>query len=479
MSLKKDFISGVMYTSLAKYSGLVIQILITSILARLLSPAEFGVIAIATVLIQFFNTISEAGIGPAIIQKKNLCVAAINSIFTFTILFGLILGALFFISSDYIADYYTEPNLKPTCRWLSLLIIFSSVDIVPNSLLLKQKNFKIIALRTISVQIITGILSIYTAWIGWGIYALILSAVSSKIIIFVVNYTLNPLFLNFNFSYLNVIKSYSFYQFCFNLINYFSRNLDKLIIGKYIGMNHLGYYEKSYRLMMLPLGNITYVLTPVMHPIFSELQNDIDKMLRNYLKLIAFIGAFSFPFMILLYFNAREIIYVFFGSQWEASVLPFKILSLTAALQVIHATASGIFQATNNTKGLFFASLIIAILMVMGFFISSIFYRTIVAVSYSFLITSTLGSFIIYIYLFKSLKKDIRLLISSLKIPFAIGIIEFTIMYLFTRYVYINNVIMSLSVKTIIIGTITTILLYHFKVIDFRKLLTKKIRDKK
>ena len=475
MSLKKDFASGVFYTSIAKYSGLVVQVLITSVLARLLTPRDFGVIAIATVLIQFFNTISEAGIGPAILVIIELQKNDLNSIFTFTVVLGIVLGLGFFFCSSLIAKYYDDDQLKPACEWLSLLILFSSADIVTNSLLLKQKKFKIIAIRTITVQIITGVLSIYTAWIGWGIYSLIFSAVSSKIIIFIVNYLQNPLWYNFSFSSVKTIRSYSAYQFCFNLVNYFSRNFDKLIIGKFIGMNQLGYYEKSYRLMMLPLSNITYVLTPVIHPIFSELQNDNKKIIDNYLKLIKYIGCLSFPLIAFLFFNAREIILLFFGNQWEASIVPFKILSLTAGLQVIHATSSGIFQATNNTKGLFWASIINAILMIAGFVVSAVIFKTIEAVSYSFLITCTIGSLIVYIIMFRDLNEDITKLFFTLKIPLLIGILVFVVLS-FTSYIIPwENILINFVVKTMVVLFFTILLIQLFGIIDI-KMLFKQIK---
>lgn len=471
MGLKKDFASGVLYTSLAKYSGLVIQIVITSVLARLLTPADFGVVAIATVLIQFFNTISEAGIGPAIIQRKELTRKEINAIFTFTIILGIILSVLFYFGSEPIAAYYDDKSLISICRWLSTLILFSSADIVTNSLLLKQKKFKAIAVRTIVIQLATGVISIYLAITGWGMYALVLSAVSSKLLIFIVNYCLNPLGIDFGFRCLAKIRSYSFYQFCFNLVNYFSRNLDKLIIGKYIGMNQLGYYEKSYRLMMLPLGNITNVLTPVMHPVFSELQKEKELMLKHYLRLLEITGIISFPVMAFLFFNAEEIVLLFFGDQWEASILPFKILSLTAAFQVLHATSGGIFQAIDDTKGLFIASIITAAMMIAGFIISACCFRTIEAVAVSFLVTCTAGSILVFHILFRRFGHNVALLFTTLKQPLLLGALEFILLWLLSSVLPQMNIILSLTIKSAAIAAIAIAFLYNSKSNNLKKII--------
>lgn len=476
MNLKKEFASGVFFTSLAKYSGLVIQIGITVVLARLLTPADFGIVAIATVLIQFFATISEAGIGPAVIQKKDLINSDLESIFSFTLIVGLVLSFIFFSLSKTIANYYNNDDLVNICKWLSLMILFNSANIVPNSLLLKQKKFKIIAIRTIIIQVITGSLSIYTAYIGWGMYALVLSAVSSSFFIFVTNWFLNPLNLKYKWGCLKKIGSYSVYQFGFNLVNYFSRNVDKILIGKYIGLSQLGYYEKSYRLMMLPLNNITSVLTPVVHPIFSELQENIEVMLSKYLTLIKVMGLISFPAMAFLFFDAEELIYIFFGNQWEASILPFKILSLTVALQVIHASSSGIYQAVNDTKGLFITSFISAIIMIIGFLISSIYFKSIVAVSYSYLITCTFCSLFVFYILFKRFKVNLLKFFKALSHPFFLGIIEFFILGIYSIFVPNIDNIISLFIKTLVVVTVFVSYIAIFRIpeiLSLRNLIKK------
>lgn len=461
MGLKRDFSVGVFYTAIAKYSGIVIQLIITAVLARLLTPDDFGVVAVATILIQFFNTISEAGIGPAIIQKKNLIQQEICGLFTFTTILGIVLSGLFFLCSPLIARYYDNESLDSICQWLSLLIFFSSVDIVTNGLLLKQKRFKTIAIRTLVIQVITGALSIYTAFIGWGMYALVLSAISSKGLIFIVNYLCNPLKMNLRFGSVMKIASYSGYQFLFNILNYFSRNLDKLIIGKFMGMNQLGYYEKSYRLMMLPLSNITYVLSPVMHPVFSEMQNERERLLEKYLRLLTIIGCISFPMMAFLFFDAQELVLIVFGNQWEQSILPFKILSLTAALQVLHATTSGIFQAADDTKGLFISSFLSSLLLIAGFVFAALIFKTVIAMAISFLITCTLGSFIVFYYLLKRFDKGLGILWKTLNIPILLGVAEFIFLWIATTLIPQLNIFLSLVINAAVTLIVAVIILWN------------------
>ena len=149
------------------------------------------------------------------------------------------------------------------------------------------------------------------------------------------------------------IFSFSAYQFLFNAINYFSRNLDKLLIGKYMGMTPLGYYEKSYRLMMLPLQNITHVISRSCIRYFqssSTICSGCARRMEKIVRLLAFIG---FPLSVFLWFAAQEVVLIIFGSQWMPSVPVFRILSLSVGVQIVLASSGGIFQAANDTRSLF------------------------------------------------------------------------------------------------------------------------------
>lgn len=477
-SLKKEFAKGVLYTSLAKYSGIIVQIVVTAILARLLNPDDFGVIAVATIVINLFNTFSDAGLGPAIIQRKEFSEKDYNSVFTFSLVLGFVLMIVFLACSDIIGKYYVEDRLSNVCRWLSALVLLSSADVVPNSLLLKRKRFDIIAGRTLLVQFVVGLLSIYTAYIGWGIYALVLSAILSKALVFIFNYIMNPLKLNFHFSSLNSIKSYSFYQFLCNLMAYFARNLDKLVVGRVLGMNSLGFYEKSYKLMMLPLQNITFVITPVMQPLFSDYQNNLDLLMNKYLKLCSVLAFISFPLTAIVFFCSEELILLFFGDKWVSAILPFRILSLSIEIQILQSTCGAIFQSTNNTKGLFFSSLISLLIMIIGLYIAAIVFRDLQSVSWSFVITNFIGVTYVFFVLFKSFKRSIVELLRILKKPTLLMIIEFTILWLISFHV--QNIILSLILKTTIWAAMTIALFFLFGVLKYNHLIyfIKSIRNR-
>lgn len=383
-NLKQQLFSGVFYTALAKYSGIVISLVVAGVLARLLSPDDFGIVAIATVIIAFFGIFTDMGISPAIIQNKTLTEHELSDIFSFTLWMGIALSILFFAASWPIATYYNSPILRTLCQLLCVNLFFASANIVPNALFYKNKEFKFIALRSFGIQVASGAAAIIAAQSGAGLYALIISPILSSMLIFGISIKRYPQHFPLipRLGAIRKIFSYSAYQFLFNVINYFSRNLDKLLIGRYMSMSQLGYYEKSYRLMMLPLQNITQVITPVMHPIFSDFQNDLQRLGAAYeriLRLLAFIGI---PLSVFLFFTAEEVTLVIFGNQWLPSVPIFRILALSVGVQIILSSSGSIFQAAGDTRSLFICGVFSSALNVSGMLLGIFRFGTLEAVAW-------------------------------------------------------------------------------------------------
>lgn len=366
-SVKKQMVTGVFYTSVSKYIGIVVNLGVSGVLARLFTPEQFGIVGIATVIIAFFSIFSELGIGPAVIQRKNLSRHDLDGIFSLTVWSGGGIALLFFAASGGIASFYDDSeSLRSICRILSINLFFASANIVPKALLYKEKRFRFIAMRSLAVQIVGGAAAISAAYSGAGIYALTINPVFSSVLLFAVNYRQNPLRLRLRpgREALGKVFSFSAYQFSFQIINYFSRNLDKLLMGRYMSLSQLGYYEKSYRLMMLPLQHIAFVVSPVMHPIFAEMQHDPRQIATQYMKVIRLLAFIGLPLSAALCFTSRELILLIFGPQWEASVDVLRILSLSVGIQIVMSTSGSIFQAANATRMLFLCGLFSATLNV-------------------------------------------------------------------------------------------------------------------
>ncbi|MDR2040196.1 MAG: lipopolysaccharide biosynthesis protein [Bacteroidales bacterium] len=451
-STKKQLISGVTYTAVSKYSGIFISLIVAAILSRLIVPEDFGIVAIAMVFITFFNTFSNLGIAPAIVQNKELEEKDLSEIFCFTIWIALILSVIFFFLSGLIASYYESPHLLSICRILSIQLFFATINIVPNSLFLKNKRFKFIATRNLIIQLIAGIIAIIAAFSGAGLYALLIAPVLTAVARFIIGIYVYPQKIEWTFG-INAVRkifAYSLYQFLFEMINYFSRNLDKLMIGKYLGMTPLGYYEKSYRLMMLPLQNITHVITPVLHPVLSDLQKNMSQISASYIKIVRFLAFIGFPLSVFLFFTAKEITLLIFGMQWTASVPVFQILALSVGIQMILSTSGSIFQAANDTKMLFVSGIISTLLTVTGLCVGLFIFKTLIAVAWGICISFVLNFVLCYVIMYRiTLKVDMLSFWKQFISPLVISIISLIIMFFLNQLVRDYSLWMSLIIKSI------------------------------
>ena len=392
-SVKKELTKGVFWIAVAKYSGIVIQLLISAILARKIAPAAFGTVAIAMVVLHFLNILADIGVGPAVVQYKQLTKQHLNSLFTLTIYLGVALTVALYLLSGVIADYYDNFTLQHVCQWMSLVVFFQSLNVVPNSLLRKDKRFRAIAIRTLLFQVLSGSIAVFGALHGWGIYALLVSPILTAFGMFCFNYYDYPLRFVSKMSNeaISLVASFSFFQFAFSFCNYFSRNLDKLIIGKYFSMTQLGYYDKSYHLMMLPIQNVSYVIEPVLHPVLSTLQDSKHELKAKNQKLAVIISNISFPIGLMLYFCGAELIRIVYGGQWDAAIPVFRILALSLPLQMILSANVPVFQAAGKTNHLFVSGMLNTFCTVMGFFIAALWGGSIEAVAWSWDITLTIN----------------------------------------------------------------------------------------
>lgn len=457
VSVKKELTKGVFWIAIAKYSGIVVQLLISAVLARLISPSEFGTIAVAMVVLHFLNILADIGIGAAVVQFKQLTKSHLNSLFTLNIYIGLALAALLYSSSGLIAFYYGDDALKHVCQLMSLVILFNSLNVVPNALMRKEKRFRAIALRTLFFQVFSGTIAVWGAFHGWGIYALLVTPIITAVGVFVFNYYNYPLqtVIRLDREAVNTVASYSVFQFAFAFCNYFSRNLDKLIIGKYFNLTQLGYYDKSYHLMQLPLQNTTFVVEPVLHPVLSSLQDNKHELGEKNRKLAVLISYISFPIGLILYFCGDEIIRIVYGGQWDAAIPVFKILALSLPLQMILSTSGAIYQAAGKTNHMFFNGILNTTITVCGFIVAAIWGGTIESMAWAWVLTLAFNFFDSYfILLCITLKDSLNTFLKALTPQIINTSVVFPVMYFLSSYLDFG-IWWDLLIKFVLVSTLT------------------------
>lgn len=402
-SLKKATIIN----AAGKYSKILLQIIVEIVLARLLTPHDYGIVAVVTVFTTFFTTLSDIGVSTAIVQIKDLTKKDIDYIYTFTIYLSILLMFLFGLFSYVIANFYKNDVYINIGQLLSIALLFNAMNMVPNGLLNRNKEFITIAMRTVIVYIISVIVTILLAVLGFRYYALVAQSIIAAVLTFFWNViTTRPKFTwIFRISSLKKIASYSSYQFAFNLLNYFSRNLDNLLTGKYIGSTQLGFYDKSYNLMQYPVGNLTGIITPVLHPILSDYQKSIDIMYVKYMKVVKLLASVGIYAQAICMFAAPEIITVLYGGNWHNSIICFQLLSISIATQIINSSTGSICQALGNTRLLFITGCINTVITVIaifgGIFIGKTIYTVALWVSISFILNFLVSFYLLMVYGFK------------------------------------------------------------------------------
>ena len=478
MSLfKQNLIFGTFYIGIAKYAGIVCQLFISAILARLLTPNDFGVIAIATVLMAFFNILSDIGIGVAVIQRKDLTEDDLNHLYSTNVYIGAIFSILFFLSSGIISSFYDNEQLYHVCQLLSLLILLTCAITVPMNMLYREKQFKYIAITNLSVQLISGIIAIFAALVGWGVYALVSSQILSAfflLLIYSMKYK-RRFHFKIDLSPLKRIFSYSVYNFLGMIFCYFTLNIDKLIVGKYTGTTALGYYEKSYRLVFMPIQNITFVITPVLHPLFSDFQNDYKEICHKFMKLVSVLAYIAFPLSVYCFFISKELILIFFGDQWYEAIPPFKIMSLAISWLMIDTMVGSIMNAANKTKRGFYTMVVMSSIMILSVFVAILIWNSIIAVAWAFLFAKTVGTLINYYSLMTALEQSFTVFIRKIIKPFLLSILLFGLMWGMEEMILIDNIVISLLSKSFIVFVASSVFIQLFSGFNVWRYLYLKI----
>lgn len=344
----------------SRYANVAIQLVITAVLARLLSPTEFGTVAVVTVFTSFFAIFADLGIGPAIVQFTDLEESDLNALFSFSGLLAIALSVSFCILSIPISVIYNDPALIPLCCCSAPSILFNTLNMVPNGIMLRDKQFASIGIRLIVATVASGVLGIALALLGLGSYALIAQAIATAFVVFIWNYLRS----NVHFgrhgirSALRRVAHFSGFQAAFQFVNYFSRNLDNLLTGALMGPAELGQYDKTYKLMQMPNTYLSGIFSSVLQPYLAKYARELDRVYDFWVRMSKFLALIGVWASLICFFGAEETIEILYGPQWSPAVPALKMLSLSIAFQMVNSTGGAILQSIEHTDYLFSSGII-------------------------------------------------------------------------------------------------------------------------
>lgn len=352
----------------SKYVSMGAQLVITAVLARLIAAEDFGLVAIVTVFTGLFSLLSDMGVGVAIVQYRELSEDDYGALFGFSILLAAALTFAFCLASPLIAHVYGDSRLVGLCLAAAPLLTFSTLNMVPSGLMLKARKFDVIGLRLVCATVVSGAAAIIAAANGAGCLALIFQSTLSAAIVLVWNLIARPVRnVSFHFAApLKLIFSYSVYQFAFSVINYMSRNLDNMLIGKFMGSTQLGYYDKAYKLTGYPLSAFSSVIGSVVQPFMAEHQDDPDYVFAFWQKIEKLLSLVGVCVACIFFVASSEIVDLFYGSGWGMAKAPFSILAISVYFQMMGNPSGAFFQSLGRTDYMFKVGVINTLITLAG-----------------------------------------------------------------------------------------------------------------
>lgn len=353
MSLKKQAISGVKWTTISTVLNNVLQLLQLAILARFLNPEDFGLMAIVMVVMGFVSAFADLGISNAIIHRQIITKNELSSLYWLNVITGFVMFIITSAISPFISKIYGEPELTNLIILLSFTFIIQSFSQQFSMLLQKELRFKEIARIEIVNKLFSFIVSVYLACIGYGVYSLVYGSLIASLIMTIQFLPIGlreycPS-LRFKIDEIKSFFSFGAYQIGERTVNYFNYQIDAILIGKLIGMEGLGIYNIAKQIVMEPAMVFNPIVTRVTFPAMARVQDDIPVLKNAYLKAIRYLSSINFPVYAFIFVFAHEIVDILFGPKWQNAVIIIQILSIWAAWRSTHNPIGSLLLARGRT----------------------------------------------------------------------------------------------------------------------------------
>ena len=347
MSLKHKAFTGLIWSVIQNSGTQIFSLIIFLVLARLLTPETFGLIALANVFLAFMRIFLDQGFAKALIQRENLEPEHLDAAFWSQVGSGILLTAITFSTAGLVAGVFNQPKLIPVLQYLSLIFVINSLSRVHDALLCREFVFKVIALRSLLGTTISGAIGIAMAFAGYGVWSLIALNVSSELVSLIVIWGTvdwRPR-LRFSFKHFKDLYSFGMYLLAFKFIKFFDKRADNLLIGYFLGEVALGYYAIAYRILEVMTQLLVKTVDKVALPTFSRLQTEPERFRSLFYKTTQFTSLIAFPTYLGVVIFAPELIVTLFGKQWIPATVPMQILALEGILLAVSLFHKSVFMS--------------------------------------------------------------------------------------------------------------------------------------
>lgn len=353
MSIRKATIRGLKWSTIGVIGASLFQLLQVAVLTRYLPKEAFGIVAMALFVVQFTNVFVEMGLSSAILHRQQSNLKEYSSIYWLSIGFSFFLYFGLVLSAEAIGAFYNEPELERIIILLGLNILFVSAGRQHRTIMQKQFRFKAIAVIELASYAIGLISAVLFALFDFGVYSLVFSTIIASVVansLFLFqNLKKNPIIFYFRLRDVKPFLKVGGFSLGSTLLDFFSREIDILIIGKILGADVLGVYSLSKQIVLKLYRIVNPVVVNVLSPLLSSIQTDKMRVKFYYLQIVNVLSMINFPLYFLLAVVSKELLYILYGADFVEGYLILTLLSIAYSINSVGNPVGSLQVATGRT----------------------------------------------------------------------------------------------------------------------------------
>lgn len=461
-SIKHQAVKGVIWSAVERFSVQGIQFILTIVIARLVLPSDYGLIAMLSIFLSIAQVFVDSGFSNALIQKKDRTETDFSIVFYFNILISIIIYILLYISAPYIATFYKEPELSSVTRWIGLNIIISGFSIVQRAKLTINVDFKRQAKASLTAVLVSGIIGIILAYKGWGVWALVIQTLSNSLLNTVLLWIFTKWVPKWIFSRksFNTLFSFGSKLLLSGLLHTIYINLYSLVIGRRYTSMDVGFYNRAYQFANFPSINIVGIINRVIYPIQCEMQDDNERLKTSFIKYLRMSCFIIFPLMMILAVLSKPFILLLLTDKWLPTAELLSILCFAYMWYPVMVVNNQILNVKGRSDYFLYAEILkkvvaIAILLItLPFGVRALCWGIVVYNFFDMVIILYYSKKVIFVKYWEQIRNVIPL--------FIISLLTGSIVYLSIQF-FEGNLLRQLT-----IGSIIGLLVYILSCIIFR-----------
>ena len=472
----KKIASGVGWVAISSLGNQGLRLVVKLVLARLLLPEHYGLIGMAVVFTNFIKMISEFGMGAALIQRKEEDLTEAHYVTAFWTNIGVALvgyAIVALILSPIAVWFYDEPILSSLLPVIAISIVLDAFYLIPKVKLSRRLEFRSQAIINIVAVIVAGTVSIYLAFVGYGVWALAFNSIIVSVISGILYFVVVRWVPTTSFSKPAFMGLFSFggYVLIERIFYFLTNNIDYLLIGKLIGKEALGVYTLSFILTDTFRTKVMNIFNKVLFPAYSSMQGDGKELKKYYLGVVQLNANILIPIMVIFIALAEPIILVGFGDEWLGTVAPLRILSLSVIIHAISGTVSTVIKSTGRADLIVKINTSLTLLVTVPAIAVGAIYFGIVGAAWGVVIYKTIGLLVYQHYIQKIIGVPFIELLGKVFKPAVASGLAGTIAYLWSASTGLDSIIV-LIIATIFIMGVYGIYLHLFEKQLINKLIT-------